>query len=278
MDALESWKSHRILTALVITSRPCIDFFASESDLYDGMKELQSHIQNWELCRELNFSKAYKDLKSEVNKLGNTASLSPKAISNLEKAKSLAEEVSQNIKDSANPDSTTFAKALVHIVEATRQGLENAAKSIYKAPGKRNDNKLIEPSDTPMPDYEKDGTPSPPHDRRDNGYYFVILDDIVLQSFLGTTFFHLCKAMKEVEQVKRKNLVEIEEDFEGHEFQCPEVGCKKNRIPFKRKAYFDMHMQNKHPEAKRRKLDSSVVAVGNGNGAENSDGEDEEMA
>lgn len=278
MDALESWKSHRILTALVITSRPCIDFFASESDLYDGMKELQSHIQNWELCRELNFSKAYKDLKSEVNKLGNTASLSQKAISNLEKAKSLAEEVSQNIKDSANPDSTTFAKALVHIVEATRQGLENAAKSIYKAPGKRNDNKLIEPSDTPMPDYEKDGTPSPPHDRRDNGYYFVILDDIVLQSFLGTTFFHLCKAMKEVEQVKRKNLVEIEEDFEGHEFQCPEVGCKKNRIPFKRKAYFDMHMQNKHPEAKRRKLDSSVVAVGNGNGAENSDGEDEKMA
>ena len=242
------------------------------------MKELQSHIQNWELCRELNFSKAYKDLKSEVDKLGKTASLPKKAISNLEKAKSLAEEVSQNIKDSAKPDSTTFAKALVYEVEEARKGLENAATSIYKAPGKRKDNKIIEPSDTPMPDYEKDGTPPPPHDRRDNGYYFVILDDIVLQSFLGTTFFHLCKAMKEVERVKRKNLVETEEDFEGHEFQCPEVGCKKNRIPYKRKAYFDKHMQNEHPEAKRRKLDSSVVVVGNGNGVENSDDEDEEMA
>ena len=249
------------------------------------MVEVQSQIRTWEQCRELGPSKAYKDLKSMVDKLRGTASLPEEALLILEKAKSLAKDLSQKETFSAksvkfNP--TTFARALVREVEGARKGLENAATSIYKAPGKREDQKA-ETNDIVMPDHDKDNTPPDeiplPQDRRDDGYYFVILDDTALKDVLGSTFFHLCKAMKEVETVKETNLAGAEEDSEGHEFPCPEVGCKKSRDPFKSKRWLDKHIQKEHseyePEAKRRMLDSSVV--GSGDRAANDDSEDVEM-
>ena len=83
--------------------------------------------------------------------------------------------------------------------------------------------------------------------------------------------------MKEVETVKDTNLVE---DSEGPESPCPDVGCKKSRDPFKRKGWLDKLVQKEQseyePEARRRKLDSSVV--GSGDRAANDDSEDVEMA
>ena len=268
IDELKSWKSHRILTALVITSRSCKDFFASEPDFYNGIKGLQSHIQNWELYQEVNHSKAYKDLKPEVDKLGKTASLPEKAISNLKNAKSLAKELSQEIKYS---DSTTSAKALINAVEEARNGLEKAATSIYKAKGKRN-NTIPEPNDTSMPDYDNVG-PSPPHDFdcTINGYYFIILDNLALEKFLGSTFFHLCKVMKEVETAKDKNLARAEEYAKDYEYPCPEPGCIKGHIPDKRKGCLDIHTKDKHPgyglDVKRRKMGSGSVGRGGRDGS-----------
>ena len=246
------------------------------------MTQLQRHIQRWELCRELSHFKDYNDLKSMVDKLVKKESLPEKGISILESVKCLGKDLSQEIEDSAKNNSTTFARALIHEVEeGARKKIENAATSIYKPPGQRED-KEAEQNETIMQDYDsgdRDNNPLP-HKRRINGYYFVILDNTVLKTFLGSTFYHLCKAMKEVETAKEKNLARAEEAFEGLEFRCPVVDCKKNRDPYKYKGAFNKHMLNQHPEyepeAKRRKLNPSGVE--NGSQAGNSDNEDVEMA
>lgn len=133
------------------------------------MIALQPHIQGWELCRKLYHSNIYKELISEVDKLKKTASLPENATSILEGAKSLAKELSQKILGSASHDSTTFAKELILRVEGAMDVLLNAAKSIYKAPSKRDDEKA-EQNDIFMSDYDNDGI-SMQDDRRANGYY-----------------------------------------------------------------------------------------------------------
>lgn len=108
----------------------------------------------------------------------------------------------------------------------------------------------------------------------------VILDDIALEPFLGSTFHHLCKAMKEVETAKDKNLVRAEETFESQVYRCPVTACKKNQVPYKSKAWFNKHMLYEHPEyepdAKRIKLDPS--AMKNSSQAGNNNDDDVGMA
>ena len=254
------------------------------------MVEMQSQIRNWEPCRELGPSKAYKDLKSMVDKLRGAASLPEESLSILEKAKSLAKDLGQKITNSAKSrecDSTTFAKGLIREVEQARKGLENAATSLYKAAGKREDqnaeDQKAETNDIVMLDHDKDNIPQDdiplPQDRRDDGYYFVILDNIALEKFLGSTFFHLCKVMKEVETAKEQNLAQAEEHATAHQYPCPKVGCIKSQIPYKRKGNLDNHMRKEHPgyetDFKRRKLDGS--RVGSGSRAGSIDDEDVNM-
>lgn len=225
----------------------------------------------------MSLSKAYKDLKSTVDKWKGTTSLPEEAISIVGEAKSLAKDLSQKITKSAisgECDSTTFARELIREVEGARKRLEDAATSIYKAPGKREDQKAedqkAETKDILMPDYDKDvflkDDISLPRDSRANGYYFVILDDNALKDILGSTFHHLCKAMKEVDDAKAKNLATAEEFSEGQALRCPVAGCKKGGYSCKTKTWLGKHMLNEHPgyetDAKRRKLDASVEGIG----------------
>ena len=85
------------------------------------MVEVQSQIRKWEAFRELSASKAYKDLKSIIDRLRGPASLSEEALSISEKAKSLAKDLSQNSAKSRGCDSTTFAKELIREVEESNK-------------------------------------------------------------------------------------------------------------------------------------------------------------
>ena len=276
-NELEHWKSHRILTALVITSGPCIDFFASESNLYNGMIQVQQHVTKWKPFQELSLSKAYKDLKSKVDELTETSSMPEEALSVLEYARSLGKELSRKIESSGERDPTAFARELLREVENARKGIENAATSIYKVPSKREDEEA-EPDDIPMPDYDNRRV-IPPDDRATDGYYFVILDHTALETFLGPKFFHLCRVMKEVGVTKEKNRARAEEETESGVLRCP-VGCERNRYDYKYKARLDKHIRKRHsehePAVKRRKLDSRVVRDSSRVG--NDDCEDVEMA
>ncbi|KAL9609072.1 MAG: hypothetical protein Q9167_006137 [Letrouitia subvulpina] len=267
INELEHWQSHRILTALVITSRSCIDFFASESDFCNGMKDLQHHIKNQELCQTLYQSDTYQELKTVIGKLQDTL-LPPNAKSILARAKVLAEEMSQKIPDSIDRNSTEFAKAFINAVEEAMEGPANAAKSIYKTPSQRKIEKA-EQNDILMLENEFSCI-SMQENRRANGYYFVILDDVALKLFLGPTFYHLCKAMKKVETAKGKKRAREEDALESQELICPVAGCRRNRDAYKIRARLNDHIRQKHPgyvlewapEAKRLKIDLGAVASG----------------
>ena len=241
------------------------------------MIQVQQNVQKRKPSQEISLSKAYKDLKSKVGNLTETSSMPEEAISVLEDVRSLGKELSQKIKDSGIHDPTAFARALIREVENAKKGIENAAKSIYKAPSKRAE-KEAEADDISMPDY--DSCPAvPPNDLGTDGYYFAILDHITLKEILGPTFFHLCQVLKEVGPLKEKNRA-AEEEIESQELRCPEVGCERNRYKYQNKTRLDKHIRRIHsgqqPAAKRRKLNSRVV--GEHNQVGNSDYEDIEMA
>jgi hypothetical protein len=100
-----------------------------------------------------------------------------------------------------------------------------ACESIYKAPTKRQDKKN-EQDDVDML-ADDVGSVSMQDDRSTNGYYIVILDNMTLESFVGPTFHHLCKAMKEVEAAKATNAEITAGTAESGPWICPVGGLRK---------------------------------------------------
>jgi hypothetical protein len=255
----EHWQSDRILAALVVTSRTCIDFFASETDFYDGMKLLQSHVRDWEPYQILYHESDYKALKSEAEGLKKKEiSSSPNAIAILNTADLLTQNLNQKILGSLPVNSTALDKLNPWIDEMEKRlkGLIEACESIYKAPTKRQDKKNEQGYVDMLAD--DGGSVSIQDDRSTNGYHIVILDNTALESFVGPTFHHPCKAMKEVEAAKASNAEITAGTAESGPWICPVEDCEKHQKPYAKLGYLRNRLRDKHPEcepsAKRRKL------------------------
>jgi hypothetical protein len=131
-----------------------------------------------------------------------------------------------------------------------------ACESIYKAPTKRQDKKNEQDDVDVLADDV--GSVSVQDDRCTSGYYIVTLDNTTLESFVGPTFHHLCKAMKEVEAAKATNAEITAGTAESGPWICPMDDCEKHQNPYAKLGYLRNYLRDKHPEreppAKRRKL------------------------
>ncbi len=185
-----------------------------------------------------------------VDKSKDGASLPKDAASILERAEASAKELSGRISHSKDHKSTTFAKAqaFINTIQEAHKALLDAASSIYKPPSERKEEQFDE-QDTPMPDYDN---VSESGDHAANGYYFAILDDIAVESFLGPTFYHLCKRMKDVGASKDKQRTREAQAVQDQELRCPIAGCDRKKKPYKYKGHLDTHMAKKHPDHERR--------------------------
>lgn len=141
-------------------------------------------------------------------------------------------------------------------MEKRLKGLIEACESIYKAPTKRQDKKNEQDNVDMLADDV--GSVSKQDDRSTNGCYIVILDNTTLESFVGPTFHHLCKAMKEVEAAKATNAEITAGTAESGPWICPVEDCEKQPNFYAKLGYSRNHLRDKHPErelpAKRRKL------------------------
>ena len=219
---------------------------------------LQEHIKAW---------KPYEDViqsKTEVNKLKNAISFTPKHIELISKMESIARANSLPVLDPNENDLTSRANKILEIIAAAEKAtdtLVKAAEAMRKLPPQPAD-QMVEDSNVLVPCSDSDAEDI---DRSANGYYFVIIDHTALEPILGPIFPHLCKAMKGVKKVKAEQEREEEEEAsrnEIEELRCPVAGCPRNKQAYKRKRYFDDHVRDNHPE-KRQKLDSHTMSAMN---------------
>jgi hypothetical protein len=175
----------------------------------------------------------YKALKSEAEGLKKKEiSSSQNTIAILNSAPLPAKTLNQKILGLLPVNSTGLDKLKPWIdeVEKRFKGLIEACESIYKAPTKRQDKKN-EPDDVDML-ADDVGSVSMQDDRSTNGYYIVILDNRVLESFVGPSFHHLYKAMKEVEAAKATNAEKTAGTAESGPRICPVEDCEKHKKPY----------------------------------------------
>jgi hypothetical protein len=85
------------------------------------------------------------------------------------------------------------------------------------------------------------GSVSMQDDRCTSAYYIVILDNTTLESFMGPTFHHLCKAMKEVEAAKATNAEITAGTAESGPWICPVEDCEKHQTPYAKLGYLRNH-------------------------------------